>query len=57
MATVRTCGDLIVYFFAQSVFILAYAIVKRNTHSDGSDVEIFLVDHAYGFKNVLCINH
>ena len=57
MATVRTCGDLIVYFFAQSVFILAYAIVKRNTHRDGSDIEVFLVDHAYGFKNVLCINH
>ena len=41
----------------RSAIEVATKIVKRNTHRNRTDIEIFLVDHIYRFKYILCIYH
>ena len=46
-------ANLVVYLLASLVYILVHAVEQRNTHCDGPDVKVFVVDHIYGFKYIL----
>ena len=43
--------------FAKAVCVLADAIEKRNTHGNGTDIEVFLAYHTDRFKNICRIEH
>ena len=53
----RLLCDLVVNFGLQTTDVLADAIEQRDTHGNGTDIEIFLPYHMYGFKNICCIEH
>ncbi len=50
-------GYLIVNFRFKSFLIVAYTVKQRDTHSDGTDIKVFLLYHINGFKNILGIYH
>lgn len=33
------------------------AVEKRNAHRDGAHIEVLVIDHIYGFQNIMCIDH
>ena len=53
----RTAADLVVNFVTAALGILADAVQQGDAHGDGADVQMLLVDHVDGVKNVLQIQH
>ena len=53
----RAAADLVVYFFAAALGVLAYAVEQRYAHCDRSDIEMLLVDHVNGVKNIVKAQH
>ena len=49
--------DLVINLSACLVDVLVKAVQQRNTHCDSSHVKVFVVDHIYGFKYILCFKH
>ena len=47
----------LVNLFAGAVYVAVCTVQERNAHSDGSDVQIFLLNHSYGFHYVIKIQH
>ena len=50
-------GNLVKNFFAASVDVAVGAVEQADAHSDGADIEIFLLNHFVGFVNFKKINH
>ena len=53
----RTAADFVVNFVTAALGILADAVQQGDAHGDGADVQMLLVDHVDGVKNVLQIQH
>ena len=53
----RPAADFVVNFVAAALGILADAVQQGDAHGDGADVQMLLVDHVDGVKNVLQIQH
>ena len=48
----RFADNLLVDAVAGPVDVRVRAVEQRNAHGDGTDVEVFLVDHVYGLEDV-----
>ena len=54
----QTCGaarDFFVDLLRRAVDIGVGAVKEREPHRNGTDIEIFIVDHPDGFQNILCV--
>jgi hypothetical protein len=49
----RLVCNFIINIIAKLIDIVRNTIIKRDTHRNGSHVEIFVLDHMYGFKNII----
>ena len=47
----------IILLVAGTLYITVRAVEKGYTHCNSTYVEIFIIDHTNGFKNVFCIKH
>ena len=50
-------ADLVVNFVTGPVCVRVNAVQQRNTHGDGSHVQVFVVDHIDGFQYIMAIEH
>jgi len=50
-------GDFVVHLLAGARNIAVHAVQQRNTHGDGADVQVLLLNHGDGFQNIADIIH
>ena len=53
----RPTADLVIDFLAAALGILADAVQQGDTHGDGADIQMALIDHVDGIKNVMYTQH
>ena len=49
--------NLVINLFAGLVDVAVTAVQERNTHGDGTDIQVFLLNHGYGFQYVIHVYH
>ncbi len=52
-----TAGDFPVNFLTAALYIRVTAIQQADTHGDGADIQVALVDHILGLQNIILIQH